>query len=550
MAREPTSYFTKNTIISMVGNLSTAYNLTIISLAFSMSEYVYPESKDVSSGTSSSVKTAALIGAIVGQLTFGYVGDCLGRSKAMALTMALTICGAILSSINQPFGVDTYGPDITADQIACKLNNTEAFCNGKNGPGGDHMHSEYAWLIFCRLILGIGVGGVYPLAATIAAESSGSAANRGKQVSLVFSTQGIGFLLCPIVVMILCAVNKDSTINFSNSTDGGTAAPPNGCFKYYTLKNHSAPNSTYSMMTSEFGPDLMLENPNVTTYTGECSNGANDLNWRLALLIGALPGILLLPFKVSETSNVVKDPTRKSTFWSDLGRREYWPKLLGTAGGWFLFDIVFYGNSLFAPIVTKAIWSKDADMATTASHNAIVFCIALPGYWVATLLMDKLGRKNIQMLGFTMMTVLFAILAFLLDKKEEPKSVHHASALLLLYGLTFFFANFGPNSTTFILPSETYPQEVRSSLNGFSAACGKLGAAIGSYGFKPLSVAYGIPVVLAICSAVSILGVLCTFFFVEDRRGKNMAENSSRIYSNIQDSHEGTSLLSSPVEGK
>ena len=513
-----------------------------------MSEYVYPEQKDVSSGTSSSVKTAALIGAIIGQLTFGYVGDCLGRSKAMGLTMALTICGAILSAINQPFGVDTYGPDITDAQLACKADANSTVCHGKNGPGGDSMHSEYAWLIFTRLILGVGVGGVYPLAATIAAESSGSAANRGKQVSLVFSTQGIGFLLCPLVVMFLCAVNKDSTIHFSNSSDGSTAAPPNGCFKYYTVSNashHHGNHTTSGSLTAEFGPQAAEEG-----YYGECSNGANDLNWRLALLIGAVPGILLLPFKVSETSNVVKDPTRKSTFWSDLGRREYWPKLLGTAGGWFLFDIVFYGNSLFAPIVTKAIWSKDADMSTTAAHNAIVFCIALPGYWVATIFMDKLGRKNIQILGFGMMTILFGILAFLLDKKEEAASKLHPYALLFLYGLTFFFANFGPNSTTFILPSETYPQECRSSLNGFSAACGKLGAAIGSYGFKPLSVAYGIPVVLAICSAVSILGVLCTFFFCEDRRGKNMAENKSRIYSNIQDAHAGTALLSSPVDGK
>ena len=41
----------------------------------------------------------------------------------------------------------------------------------------------------CRFILGIGVGGVYPLAATVAAESSGKN-NRGKQVSFVFSMQG------------------------------------------------------------------------------------------------------------------------------------------------------------------------------------------------------------------------------------------------------------------------------------------------------------------------------------------------------------------------
>jgi hypothetical protein len=31
--------------------------------------------------------------------------------------------------------------------------------------------------------------------------------------------------------------------------------------------------------------------------------------------------------------------------------RSYWGKLMGTAGGWFLFDITFYGNSLFQPTV-------------------------------------------------------------------------------------------------------------------------------------------------------------------------------------------------------
>lgn len=39
--------------------------------------------------------------------------------------------------------------------------------------------------------------------------------------------------------------------------------------------------------------------------------------------------------------------------------------------------------------------------------------------------------------------------------------------------LTFFFSNFGPNSTTFMLPSLTFPDQVRGSLNGISAASGK-----------------------------------------------------------------------------
>lgn len=55
--------------------------------------------------------------------------------------------------------------------------------------------------------------------------------------------------------------------------------------------------------------------------------------------------------------------------------------------------------------------------------------------------------------------------------------------------LRYFFSNFGPNSTTFILPSESFPWEVRSSLNGFCAAMGKFGAVVGSSMFLPLKAA-------------------------------------------------------------
>lgn len=46
-------------------------------------------------------------------------------------------------------------------------------------------------------------------------------------------------------------------------------------------------------------------------------------------------------------------------------------------------------------------------------------------------------------------------------------------------------SNFGPNTTTFVIPGEIYPTEVRATCHGLSAACGKLGAATGAY-FFPL----------------------------------------------------------------
>ena len=38
---------------------------------------------------------------------------------------------------------------------------------------------------------------------------------------------------------------------------------------------------------------------------------------------------------------------------------------------------------------------------------------------------------------------------------------------------TFFFANFGPNATTFITPVELFTTKYRSTMHGISAACGK-----------------------------------------------------------------------------
>jgi len=45
---------------------------------------------------------------------------------------------------------------------------------------------------------------------------------------------------------------------------------------------------------------------------------------------------------------------------------------------------------------------------------------------------------------------------------------------------TFFFANFGPNATTFITPVELFTTKYRSSLHGISAACGKHHQALSS----------------------------------------------------------------------
>ena len=54
-------------------------------------------------------------------------------------------------------------------------------------------------------------------------------------------------------------------------------------------------------------------------------------------------------------------------------------------------------------------------------------------------------------------------------------------AMLFLLCLTGFFLDFGPNSTTFIIPGEMFPTRYRSTCHGISAASGKLGAIISQF---------------------------------------------------------------------
>ena len=119
------------------------------------------------------------------------------------------------------------------------------------------------------------------------------------------------------------------------------------------------------------------------------------------------------------------------------------------------------GNSLFQAPVLEAIFNATkeegfAPIEGGIQHNLalqMVFCaaIGLPGYYVAVCLMDRLGRRNIQLQGFIMMGITYGALGIWLHDLQGLAPPAGTMLLLLLYGCTFFFSNFGPNSTTFIV---------------------------------------------------------------------------------------------------
>jgi PHS family inorganic phosphate transporter-like MFS transporter len=118
----------------------------------------------------------------------------------------------------------------------------------------------------------------------------------------------------------------------------------------------------------------------------------------------------------------------------------------------------------------------------------IALCSTVPGYWFTVAFIDIVGRWIIQLMGFFFMTLFMLILAldyYPLRGQACPKGFCGGNHItfVVLYAFTFFFANFGPNSTTFIVPAELFPARLRSTCHGISAACGKAGAIVGAFGF-------------------------------------------------------------------
>ena len=133
----------------------------------------------------------------------------------------------------------------------------------------------------------------------------------------------------------------------------------------------------------------------------------------------------------------------------------------------------------------------------------------------------------------------------------------NSAGFVIVYGLTYFFANCGPNSTTFLIPTECVPTRIRTTAHGISAAAGKCGATCGALGlltmwysfctltldstgapnctanFSPLApLKYmqqnqsdnGLVAVMKLCASVAFLGNVVTFFFIRKTGGKKLED--------------------------
>jgi sugar phosphate permease len=196
-----------------------------------------------------------------------------------------------------------------------------------------------------------------------------------------------------------------------------------------------------------------------------------------------------------------------------LSDRRFLLTLLGTAGAWFVFDYAYYGNAVSAPKIVLQVLGKGATLQESLLFNLLIFSVfAVPGYILACLFMDRIGHRRLQLIGFPAMGAMFLMIALI------PGVTSATAPFLLLFGASYFFAEFGPNTTTFVMAAECYPTSVRTTGHGLSAGIAKLGAFMGVYLFPQISNAFGLAGALKFAAGMALLGTLLTLVLPEPSR--------------------------------
>ncbi|KAL6847427.1 hypothetical protein ACP4OV_023280 [Aristida adscensionis] len=428
------------------------------------------------------ITSIALCGTVPGALVFGRLGDKIGRKRIYGVTLLLMVVSSMASALS--FGEGTGNLVVT--------------------------------VCFFRFWLGVGIGGDYPLSATIMSEYSNKR-RRGAFMAAIFAMQGFGILAAGLVTMIVSA----------------------------PLRNKSPCSKTY------------------------------DYIWRIVLMFGAIPAALTFykRMKMPETARftaLIAHDTNKAT--SDMSSvlnlhmvseddeavngglaagqeekyglfskeflRRHGIHLVGTTACWLLVDITFYSLNMFLTVVDKDNTDQNnkverISIGKMAELTGITLGATLPGYFVSVALVDRIGRVRIQLLGFAMMSIFTLCLAVLHHYEEHRYYNIHIELKKTMYAITLFFANFGPNTTTFIIPAEIFPARLRSTCHGISAAVGKIGAIIGVIGFLYLG-----EKMLFVLFGSNLIGLAFTFLLPETK-GRSLEEITGEMEEQAQDGAQG-----------
>jgi MFS family permease len=324
-----------------------------------------------------------------------------------------------------------------------------------------------AWLIAIRFVLGIGVGADYVLSPVIMAEHA-NRADRGRAIGLGFGT------MWPLGALVAALIN------------------------------------------------LALEALGVP----------RDLQWRIVLAFGAIPAFSVLYLRRTmpetarylarlggaggEAARVIEQITGVSAAAPRADERSFGQvfaqharAIFSAALLWMVYDLVVYAAILFGPsLIAKSMGLSPVGFSLVIQ---LVFTIP-PAILMSIFLIDRVGRKPLQVWGFLASAAAVAVFALMQDQLLKTPLL-----ALLVFGL-FNVAATAPGivSGAGLLGVELAPTRIRSVAQSITVAGGRIGAAVSGFAFPLLFAGIGQAGAYWVLAGLAVLGAVLTQLLVPE----------------------------------
>ncbi len=400
------------------------------------------------------IGAASPIGAIFGATALGYLTDKIGRKKLYVGSMFIFVMFSFLSAIS--WNVDS--------------------------------------LILFRFMLGIGIGADYPISSTYLSEFMPKKV-RSRAIMSAFSFQALGALggaTLGLIVLIFY---------------------PHADAWRFMLGFTLIPSVIIGIARTQLPESaLWLQSKKRLTEAAEV----------ISKVIGKPNNKIV--YLVENDKFAIYSELQKKVKYHELFTKRFIRQTLLTSIPWFIMDICLYGVGVFSAMILAIVFSKYAkptDMlaqnfilsdirATTGSVFSDMFLVV--GFISAIFAVKKLGTIRLQNIGFIGMTIGLLILGVATRYNNSEVWVFVGFALFNL------MVNFGPNPTTYMLPTERFPPDIRASGHGFAASAGKIGAAVGIF-FLPVFIkSIGTSLSMFVLAGFSFLGFICTLILSKEPR--------------------------------
>jgi len=254
--------------------------------------------------------------------------------------------------------------------------------------------------------------------------------------------------------------------------------------------------------------------------------GGPGIGWRLVLGLGgvlALPGVALRARKEDPTEPARRGEARLGGVLRDGLSPAALRRQARSAVAAFAYQTGDQGLVLFLPVLLAALLGLGARHGDLAA--LVVRAVTLPASFATILLVDRLGRRPLQVGGFLLRGGALGLLAALVavaGTQTAGASLGRTSVAFDVVGaalvaLALAAGSLGPDKTTSIMPAEQAGDGARGTEQGLVQAAGRLGGIVGPAGYLLIVSGAGLAGGLVWFAAFAVVGGLVSRRLPEGR---------------------------------